>query len=477
MSSQSAGAGRTVAFGKGSRASRLKKTAVALLAATAFGGLGGSLAYAADVSGGETRTISDTSTANEKFYLNGSNITFTVGAGGAVYNITGNNTGSVSGNTVVINGGTVTNADTSWIEYHAGSGNWVGKPNLTGGVSTSGAVTGNQVSITDAMLGGNYPTVYGGHSLAGNVSKNSVIVESKNPNLYVYGGSSETGVAGGDTAADGNIVTVKSGEVYYVAGGSSTSGDVKNNKAVIEGGTVHGTVYGGYSAADATGNTVSISGGWVEGSVYGGQSDGDAVTGNTLQLEAAGLSAQEIKNFETVRLAGTLAWNDGATVLKAGKFADNETTDAGKKRASLDIKDAETNLAKATLGQMTLLASDTADDFKTLSLIYSGGTEALSETNLSKVVKTGEETPEATPVNGVTVSSISTHTVSLDAENSYKNVLYAVENTPTKITLGEMAWGKSRNLEGAYTFDNMVPIDATDLTFTGAATTALKKGE
>ncbi len=126
---------------------------------------------------------------------------------------------------------------------------------------------------------------------------------------------------------------------------------------------------------------------------------------------------------------------------------------------------------------MTLLASDTADDFKTLSLVYSGGTEALSETNLSKVVKTGEETPEATPVNGVTVSSISTHTVSLDAENSYKNVLYAVENTPTKITLGEMAWGKGRDLEGAYSFNDTVTIDATHLTFTGVATTALKKGE
>ena len=354
--------------------------------------------------------INDDTHKADVYYLNGSNITFTVNANGAVNSISGNTDDAVSGNTVTINGGTVKNAGTDWTEYPAGSGNLVGKPNLVGGFSTSGAVTGNQVSIMNAVLGGDYPTVYGGHSLAGNVSKNSVIVESKNPNLYVYGGSSETGVAGGDTAADGNIVTVKSGEVNYVAGGSSTSGDVKNNKAVIEGGTVHGTVYGGdsaisggatgntvsisgglvegsvyggYSAADATGNTVSISGGLVKGSVYGGDStagdatgntvsisgglvkgsvyggdstagdatgntvsinggvvegsvyggggDGDLVTDNTLQLEAAGLFAQEIKNFETVRLAGTLAWNDGATVLKAGKFADNETTDAGKK--------------------------------------------------------------------------------------------------------------------------------------------------
>ena len=323
----------TKSHGKGSTSvncgAKAKGRRMALAFAIALSVTGGAVftmpqvASAADIviTSGSVIINDDTHKADD-YYLNGSNITFSVNAGSVVNSISGNSDAAVSGNTVTINGGTVNNADTSWIEYPAGSGNWVGKPNLTGGVSTSGAVTGNQVSITDATLGGDYPTVYGGHSLAGNVSKNSVTVKSVNSDLYVYGGSSETGVAGGDTAADGNIVTVKSGEVYYVVGGISTSGDVKNNKAVIEGGTVHavyggdsaisggatgntvsisggtvhGTVFGGYSAADATGNTVSISGGTVHGTVFGGYSIlRGATTGNTVILsKQEGKAAPEL---------------------------------------------------------------------------------------------------------------------------------------------------------------------------------------
>ncbi|MBO4789618.1 MAG: hypothetical protein J5492_01245, partial [Oxalobacter sp.] len=207
--------------------------------------------------------------------------------------------------------------------------------------------------------------------------------------------------------------------------------------------------------------------------------DGDAVTGNTLQLEAAGLSAPVITNFETIILADSLAWENDATVLKAGEFADNSTTDASKQRASLDVRDVTkdgSELVKTTTdGQMTLLASDTAD-FKTLSLIYSDGTEALSEKNLSKVVRT-VETPEAAPVNGVTIKTKNTHTVSLDKENSYQNVLYQVSSVASNVTLGGMTWGTGRDVsKEGLTFNETTAIDASRLTFSGTDTTLLKEG-
>ena len=208
----------------------------------------------------------------------GNTVTIT---GGSVDSVFGgfSKSGAVSYNRIKIDGGTVTNADVSWIESPAGSGNWVGMPRLAGGFSEEGAVTGNQVSIANATIGGSYPTVYGGYSKTGNVSKNSVTINSNNANLYVYGGNSDSGTVGGDNATDGNVVTIQSGAVIYVTGGSSVGGDVKNNKAVIEGGIVDSAVEGGNSVSGAvSGNVVTISGsstkisgnGWQPG-VYGGR--------------------------------------------------------------------------------------------------------------------------------------------------------------------------------------------------------------
>ncbi len=240
------------------------------------------------ISGDAPGDGNDVNTSVITYYLNGSNITFTVTGGGEVNSISGSSDAAVSGNTVTIDDGIVYNAGNSWIEYPAGSGNLISNPTLAGGVSTSGAITGNQVSIKNATIKGSYPTVYGGFSRTGNVSKNSVTFESgTNEELYVYGGYSVTGVVGGDTAADGNIVTIKSGTVNFVAGGSSDKGSVKNNQVSVSGGTVNAEVYGGYvggGTGEATDNKVDISGGTVESSVYGGSSYAGNAEGNTVTI-------------------------------------------------------------------------------------------------------------------------------------------------------------------------------------------------
>jgi hypothetical protein len=391
----------------------------------------------------------------------GNTVTISGGTANEVYGgSVDSDSGSITGNTVTISGGTV--------------------GNVNGGKAADGDAKGNTVDISGGKVIG---SIYGGQSGDGNATGNTV---------NVTGGTVEESVDGGysdSRDATDNTVNISDGTVGTVNGGYSDSGDVTGNTVKISGGTVEYGVYGGYSdSGNATDNTVILS--KEEGraapvfnsnsSIYGGYSDGDgdAVTGNTLQLEATGLSAPVITNFETIRLASKLAWENGATVLKAGEFAD--TTDASKQRASLDVRDVTkdgSELVKtATDGQMTLLASDTENDFNTLSLIYSGDTEDLSEKNLSKEVKT-VETSEAAPVNGVTITTKSTHTVSLDKENSYQNVLYQVSSVASNVILGDMTWGTGRDVsKEGLTFNETTAIDASGLTFSGTDTTPLKEG-
>ncbi len=399
-------------------------------------------------------------------------VTFT---GGSAEHIDGGHinwngsSGVVSGNVVTLDGNGTIVRDSSYSSGVCGGYNW-----------GTGAATGNRVEIKNGATVNN--TVYGGYTYSGAAGGttaeegNKVIISSGTVSKGVYGGFvfSGTGTAGynsveisGGTVggsvvggksdegnATGNTVNISGGTVGDVYGGYSNCGNATGNTVRISGGTVGGSVVGGCSedGGSATGNTVILSkqegkaAPVLSGTVYGGNGYRNAVTGNTLQLESDGLSAKGIQNFETIRLAGTLAWKDGATVLKAGEFKDNTTTDESKKRASLDITAAETNLAKAAAGQMTLLASDTAEDFKTLSLIYSGGTEALSETKLSRVVMSGKNVLEMTPAKGVTITTSNTHTVSLDKDNGYKNVLYTVTNITSKITLGNIDWQKDATL-------------------------------
>ena len=420
--------------------------------------------------------------------------------------------GIAENNTVTISGGTVGDAD----NYKNGR--------ITGGSSYVEA-TGNTVTIE-----GDTTTVYAGAVVGGysqytentsaNTTDNTVTINAKEVEVgLVYGGRTDKGNASENTVTitNGSVTGKVSSPGYYygiaaVAGGYVVkNGDATSNTVELNGVTVSVpendgsggspvsllsssaaspvsitlAVVGGYSGTgNATGNTVKLQDTIISGGVYGGAGDSpsdtgdsstrDLVTGNTLVLGGINTVNGEVTNFETIKLTDTVAWSSGTTVLKADQFTDN----ADGTRASLDVTDAETNLATATSGQMKLLASDTENDFKTLSLIYSGSDSpvSLSETNLSKILKTGEQTPESQPTNGVTLTSASTQIVSLDADNSFKNVLYKVESIPSKISLGEMTWGTGRDLDGL-AFGENATIDASQLSFGGTDNTPLKAND
>jgi len=346
----------------------------------------------------------------------------------------------------------------------------------------SGTVTGNTVNLNDS----NGETIYGGMSSSGgsgDVTNNIVNVKNSIIKHVIYTGYSE-----GNGNVLNNHVTIENSKIGYedsdgtynggiVYGGLSFNGDVNNNVIELEN-TEVGNIYGGSTdTGNVTRNTVALKSVSVDGNVYGGyntDSTGDVVSGNTLVLSKSDNTVGGVvQNFETIKLAETVEWERGTTVLKANQFVDN----ADGTRSLLDITEAETNLVAAASGQMTLLASDTADDFATLVLKYSGGTENLSETNPHKVLKSGAETTESKPINGVTLTYVSSQLVSLDAGNSYKDVLYKVDNIPTKIDLGDMTWGKGRNLEGmSYSFGSGAAVDATNLSFE-KVTTALSTND
>ena len=249
--------------------------------------------------------------------------------------------GAASGNKVTISGGTL------------GRFTYVyGGRSEQGAAGGTAAKDGNKVTITGGMVG----TVQGGYSL-GDASYNSVVIAGGTVQGIAYGGQSTQG------NALNNNVTVKEGTAGGVYGGYTQLTGMKaaGNKVTITGGVVQ-NVYGGWvddtdemgdqvggspNPATATENTVEIRGGTVNGYVYGGQSVlgpaynntvilakeagknapnldnailcggfGGSVSDNTLQVEAAGLSARAIYNFDNYKFVLPSDIKAGDTMLK-----------------------------------------------------------------------------------------------------------------------------------------------------------------
>ena len=102
----------------------------------------------------------------------------------------------------------------------------------------------------------------------------------------------------------------------------------------------------------------------------------------------------------------------------------------------------------------------------------------MDETKQSQVVKDEEISEER---KGVAVISQSVHTVSLDEENSYKNVLYSVENETKGVSIKEIKWQKDAELfDGSgYDYKKVTKIDtsAFDVTYEDGVPQTVAKGD
>jgi len=218
---------------------------------------------------------------------------------------------AVSGNTVNITGGSISES-------------------VYGGYSASGAAgseegKGNTVTVSGADTG-SIKSVYGGFGATG-ASYNKVIVESTYTGTVI--GDDGVSVAGGFTGGDANdnIVNISSGTYSAAVVGGYTYGDgeTNGNEVTISGSTGSiQAIYGGMGTNDASSNKVTVEStytGTVKGdsadrSVTGGFS-GVNVDGNDVIIKGGTYSATIVGGWTEGGTAGT-AEGKGNTVTVSG---------------------------------------------------------------------------------------------------------------------------------------------------------------
>ena len=256
-----------------------------------------------------------------------------------------------------------------------------------------------------ARVGGNVNlrNVYGGYSTNGDANNNDVIVDSG-----TFSGNVVGGYANNNATAEYNKVTINGGnfigdvDKMAVSGGQGKK--ATGNEVIINGGTIACEVNGGTGMDNngiVSGNTVTINGGTMSkifgGNVgdtnyYGVESTNNTVNiltsisvtrlsggigatseGNTLNLGATGITVGDngVTHFQTIALTKDVKLTEGATVLSAKKFLSADGTNFSD---TLNLTNA-VGLSSGASGTMTLLASETANNFSNLKLIYNTATK------------------------------------------------------------------------------------------------------
>ena len=244
-----------------------------------------------------------------------------------------NATEDVSGNTLTIHGLRVSNGD--------------GQSMIYGGVSGTGAVTGNKVFFNNGL---SKDPIYGGFNGASAtkaVTGNAVTVAGGTVEGDAFGG-----VTQGTGAVTGNSVTITGGTLKDEAGGgvvtnASNSSDVTGNTLTISGGTFskgNTNVYGAYTAGngDVSGNTVAVSGGIIGtsagGNIHGGYSNGSGtVSGNTVTISGGTLGGQAVLTTSG-KIYGGYSGGTGKTinnVVNLGTAEGGYTAGTGMKRVEV----------------------------------------------------------------------------------------------------------------------------------------------
>ena len=427
------------------------------------------------------------------------------------------------GNRVTISGGTVTGS-------------------VYGGYSYEGSgARYNQVTVNG---NGSTNAVYGGYGYygSGNIEDNIVTINTNGTVGTIIGGSTSTK----NVTVQNNKVNIKKGTISgRITGGTSTTGStVSGNRVIISGGTISGTngIEGGHStgaSGSATYNTVTIAGGnfnSASSNIYGGnvqsgtgpntsynivnlygsvtglnnanlygsnifdnnskgnelhiggtktytKQNDSYVSSETVETPFVGNTGTtqtntviSVNNFQSIVLH-KVNWNPNMPVLAAGGFSN-----IGK----LDISGMTFTGTNAEIGSMKLLASDTNNDFSSLSLTYNkisdsatldgaalNGTATLNSTHPSQIVKVNDSSDP-----GAEISSDSNkvrfwyrpnlHRVSLDSANNYKNVIYSIADEVRSIMfLSGIGWSITPNIVAGskYDFSNIVSVDASSLSF------------
>lgn len=210
-------------------------------------------------------------------------------------------TGAVTGNKVIFNHGETadalvggyTNATDKDVRGNSVSvADGTIKDDIIGGWAGVAAGTGTLAENTVAITGGTIGSYDGGIVYGARTSGNGVLKNNKvsfanaSTSRAVYGAATDD--PNSAAALRGNGVTVTSGTINSsVEGGRSVgTGDVTGNTVSISGGSALSLI-GGYASntGNATGNVVTVTGGTVTGGITGGYAAGTGrTTGNTVNL-------------------------------------------------------------------------------------------------------------------------------------------------------------------------------------------------
>lgn len=225
------------------------------------------------------------------------------GSAGTEYNtvnFSGGSAGEIFGATSSNYSGGSSSAKNNTVNISSGSVDG----DVYGAQNADGNALNNTVNISGGSVGGNvYGATSKGHDRNGALN-NTVNISGGSVGGDVYGGFNEY-----DGSSSGNTVNISGGRLdSSVYGGYSYEGVASNNMVNINGGLVGGDVYGGFadgwSIASAISNSVTVSAPADLSSsyIYGGYVTGpgrtDAFTGNTFNLQSAGITAVGIANFE-----------------------------------------------------------------------------------------------------------------------------------------------------------------------------------
>ncbi|MBO5590862.1 MAG: hypothetical protein J5923_06475 [Acidaminococcaceae bacterium] len=300
--------------------------------------------------------------------------------------------------------------------------------------------TGNTLNITDGVKA---TAAFGGRATTGDVTGNKVtmsggeIVRDSTSGLYagnLYGGLAENGNAAG------NVVTISGGTVEYnVYGGHSMLGSAERNMVILakeagkEAPTINGTVYGGFSP-------------------HGSVSD------NTLQVEAAGLSAPEIQNFENYKFVLPADSKAGETMLKLTEQVGGLTIDGNK----VSVTFHELNLKHG----------------ESVSLLSVENGQTISGSNLDNLWE--QPFRDASPDNSVVLRGTESYRLSVDAAKTRLN--YEIDHIAVDtVQLGTTDWQKDATLlhgtSDAYLYDKVTALDTAKFAMRFAKPETVAKGD
>ena len=414
--------------------------------------------YDIQICGGYIRSNASSSDAsNNTVTISGTEVSTTNGntkINASIYGAINNGTGNASNNTVIINGG---------IYYNVGKGLST-TIDIGGAYSSGGNSQNNNVIITAGQFGSRYRhrVIYGGLSGGSgkNVSGNNVILAGGN----FWSDVSDFKIVGGyetnsSTSINNNTVNLY-GNVSFVS----------NNKAELYG------YYSDNENSTGTGNELHI-GGIKSGLTLPATvtvPDASPWTGTTNNR------VKSVNNFNKIVLH-KVKWST-KPVLAAGSFSNIGKLDISGMAFTGTIQ--ETN---AYRGKMKLLASDTNNDFSSLSLTYNkisdsatldgaalNGTATLNSTHPSQIVKVNNSTKPGEEIfsdsNNVRFwYRPNLHRVSLDSANNYKNVIYSIADEVRHIAfLGAIGWSTEPALvaDSKYDFSEVEDVYVKPLSFT-----------